>query len=367
VYLRAAVFDPSKRYILLPGWELIERGSPEGTPGIDREAHVFVNRLGLRGDMPTATSLPRILALGSSMTMDIALNDVDTWTGQLQSSLREHFPTAWVGNGGRAGSTVHHHIAALKEMLTRWPTYDSVIVMLGTTDMIYDLRMHFGQAIDPQAAWTEDQTFMFVPSPVGYERLATYQLVKRTYDYWRMTRMGQVPVGDLGKEEEIFKARRRRVQLADWIMETPDLSAQLTRFRSFANKLTILAAARHVRLILVTSPSPWKEPMTDAETAKLYAGGLGPTTQWEKDLHIKWYAVPPMINALELYNEVTRSVCVERRLDCVDLDRELPKDSTYFYDDFHFSRAGAAKVGQIIARHLIPVYSNGTEWRAGGD
>jgi lysophospholipase L1-like esterase len=352
-YLRSTVFDPSKRYILLPGWELIERGSPENTPGIDREAHILVNRLGLRGEMPSAASSPRILALGSSMTMDVALNDEDTWTGQLQSGLRSRWPAAWVGNGGRSGATVHHHIAALKEMLTRWPTYDSVIVMLGTTDMIFDLRMHFDQATDPQTQWTEDQTFMFVPSPLWYERLATYQLVKRTYEYWRVTRTGPFPVSDLGKEQEIFKARRRRVQADDWIVQAQDLSAQLARFRSLTNELATVADMHKVQLILVTSPSPWKEAMTELETARLYAGGMAPTTEWEKNPRIKWWAVPPMIRVLELYNDAIRSVCVARALTCIDLAREVPRDSTYFYDDFHFSRAGAAAVGQTIARHLV--------------
>jgi hypothetical protein len=353
-YLRATAIDPSRRYILLPGWELIERGSPQGTPGIDREAHIFVNRLGLRGEMPTERSSPRVLAIGSSMTMDIALNDEDTWTGRLQSALRSRWPAAWVGNGGRGGAAVRHNIAALKEMLTRRPAYDRVIIMLGTTDMIYDARMH--HAVDSHAVWTEDQTFMFVPSTVWYERLAIYQLVKRTFDRWHATSAASIPVGDLGKEGEIFKARRRRVQAEDWITQPPDLSAQVARFRSFTNELVAIADTHRVPLTLITSPSPWKEHMTDAETARLFGGGVAPTTEWETNPHIKWYTVRAMMQMLSLYNDAIRSVCVEHALACIDLDSELPKNSAYFYDDFHFSQAGAAKVGEIAAEHLL---SNG--------
>jgi GDSL-like Lipase/Acylhydrolase family len=351
LYLRATVFDPTKRYILLPGWEIIRQVSHNGTPGIDRDSHIFINRLGIRGDLPSAQSFPRILALGSSTTMDVALNDSDSWAGQLQTTLRARWPTAWIGNGGRAGATVHHCIAALKEMLNRWPTYDDVIVTLGTSDMLYDLRIHFDQRTDPQSAWTEDQVFMFVPSDVWYERLAMFQLIKPIFDRWLTGGSGRP--GNLGSELERYKSRRQRVQAEDWITEPPDLTAKLSRFRSLVIELLAVADAHRTRLILVTSPSPWKTSMTDAEMAKLFAGGLAPPDDWEGNARVKWYAVKPMMKALDLYNDVIRSICVERALTCVDLDRELGRSSDYFYDDFHFSRIGATRVAEILSRRLM--------------
>jgi hypothetical protein len=58
------------------------------------------------------------------------------------------------------------------------------------------------------------------------------------------------------------------------------------------------------------------------------------------------------MHVLEAYNRTTMQVCAERRLSCVDLARELPKDAELFYDDFHFSRAGAMRAGSVVARSL---------------
>jgi GDSL-like Lipase/Acylhydrolase family len=352
LYLRATVFDPSRRYVLFPGWEVIERGSPEDTPGIDHESHFIVNRLGLRGDMPASDSSPKFLVLGSSMAMDILLDDQDTWAGQLQAHLRQHWPKAWVGNAGRAGTTVRHHASALKELLKHWPPYDRAIVMLGTADMLFDARIHKGD-IDAQATWTDDQSFMYLPSHVWYERLALYRVASRAAARWRTKTDGSPAVGDLGKEMAIFKARRRSVHEEDWVTTAPDLTPELARFRTNVEALVRVGASQNIRLTLLTSPTPWKEHMTAAEIARLYAGGIALSSEWEKNPHVKWFAVETMLEMLERYNDVIRSICVERALACIDLDRTLPRSSNYFYDDFHFTKSGAAAVGKVLAQELV--------------
>ena len=39
----------------------------------------------------------------------------------------------------------------------------------------------------------------------------------------------------------------------------------------------------------------------------------------------------------------------------IDLAREMPKDSIYFYDGLHFTNAGARVVSEIVARSLCPI------------
>lgn len=50
----------------------------------------------------------------------------------------------------------------------------------------------------------------------------------------------------------------------------------------------------------------------------------------------------------------TRQVGRERHVLVVDLARRLPKDSTFFYDFFHFTNAGADRVGAIVHDGLRP-------------
>ena len=57
---------------------------------------------------------------------------------------------------------------------------------------------------------------------------------------------------------------------------------------------------------------------------------------------------------LELYNDVTREVGRERGVLVIDLARQMPKNSTYYFDLMHYTNAGAAQVAEIIAAQLTP-------------
>ena len=85
------------------------------------------------------------------------------------------------------------------------------------------------------------------------------------------------------------------------------------------------------------------DPTTGVELARVKVNGRG-------NGHLEW-------RLLEMVNDVTRRVAAEQGVVLIDLARELPKDSKYFYDYLHFSNAGAARVGEIVAAHLAPAFA----------
>ena len=40
-------------------------------------------------------------------------------------------------------------------------------------------------------------------------------------------------------------------------------------------------------------------------------------------------------------------------MECIDLAKTLPKDTTVFYDDVHFNENGAHQMVQIVADYLL--------------
>ena len=52
---------------------------------------------------------------------------------------------------------------------------------------------------------------------------------------------------------------------------------------------------------------------------------------------------------------MTREVGWEGGVPVIDLAREMPKDPAYFYDLMHYTNAGAARLGDIVAAQLTPV------------
>ena len=114
-------------------------------------------------------------------------------------------------------------------------------------------------------------------------------------------------------------------------------------YRQRLETLVSLARGRRIDPVLITQPV-------------LYGTGVDEVT----GLHLDEVDVYSYTNGrtgwreLELYNEVTRQVGKEHGLLVIDLARELPKNSRYYYDWVHYSNAGAEKVAEIIYSQLAP-------------
>ena len=132
--------------------------------------------------------------------------------------------------------------------------------------------------------------------------------------------------------------------------DLPNMAPLLARYHQ--NLVRIVSASLGAGVVFVTQPSLWKPNPTQEELAFMYMGGFGSPDVWEKDPRNKWMTPRAMLRALTAYNEETLRFCALRHLSCVDLASELPKDMKYFYDDAHFSDAGAVAVADIIAKHL---------------
>ncbi len=94
--------------------------------------------------------------------------------------------------------------------------------------------------------------------------------------------------------------------------------------------------------VLITQPSVFGEgvdPATGIDLERSSTYTLNGRTLWR---------------LLELYNGVTRSTARQQGVELIDLAAEMPKDSTYYYDTYHYTNAGCARVAEIIDQHLEP-------------
>jgi len=55
---------------------------------------------------------------------------------------------------------------------------------------------------------------------------------------------------------------------------------------------------------------------------------------------------------LELYNNVLRSCCQSQEIFFLDMANELPKNSGYFYDWFHYTNEGSKRFAEILYSKL---------------
>ncbi len=312
--------DPSRYYIRKPGSSATFIPCPHGTPGLNGPAEVKINALGLRGREPNGQEV-QILVFGGSTVEDNLLNDADMWTAQLEKRLGHG---AWVGNAGRAGCNSRQHVAQVEKLLPQFPGVSVAVVLCGLNDMLADSGAHHDSPSD------------YVPFGCGPG-----------------VQEADAPNGQtfaLGARIGLYKGRRLKVRDADWRCAI-DLTAACA---AYADRLSmILADCRHHRVtpVLVTQPMLWKEHMTEGERRHCYAGGFGAPGRWE-DKRCPWYMLDALRAMLEAYNATMRAVCAERQVQCIDLAATLPRQITNFYDDFHFTQAGARSVAIFVANAL---------------
>ena len=115
-------------------------------------------------------------------------------------------------------------------------------------------------------------------------------------------------------------------------------------YKQRLEKLIIICRDRGIMPVLVTQPVLYGD-IVDETTGvalghKFVAKDIDGATAWD---------------ILELYNDVTRQVGREQGVPVIDLAREMPKDSRYYFDLMHYTNAGAAKLADLIDAGLTPV------------
>lgn len=352
--LRLYLPAPGRYYLQQPYLQRTYDPDPTITPGVNGISRFWTNSQGFQSDEFSPDDDYRLLAIGGSTTMSILLDQTETWPQLLQDKLNagnENF-RVWVGNAGRRGRSSRENLMHVKYLLPQYPDIDAIILLLGINDL--GLRLGQGNRYDPN----------FLASPGG-ERSTIY----RAFDYrvkqdpfepyykqtgiWRLFERlwGPAPdaqvVLDTNPDEDaragLIRAREKRQQ-APVEDELPNLTPALAEYRRNINTMIDLAQARQVRVILMTQPSLWRPDLTQAERDLLWFG-WGPDDKF-------FYSVEALAEGLEQYNEQVRQICRERQVECIDLARLLPQDTTIFYDDVHFNENGARQVAEVIADYL---------------
>ena len=114
-------------------------------------------------------------------------------------------------------------------------------------------------------------------------------------------------------------------------------------YKTRLEKLITICREHNILPVLLTQPVLYGEGVDQASGVDLdhrfVAKDMDGATAWQ---------------VLELYNDMTREVGRERGVLVIDLARQMPKNSTYYFDLMHYTNAGAAQVADIIATQLTP-------------
>ncbi len=351
IFLRIILPAPQRYYIWPPGLYVVFKPSEATTPGVSGQGRFRANSLGLRSDEPFPDRKQTIYVFGGSTAIDVFLDQDRAWVQQLQTRLNATpgEPKTWVGNLARSSMATLHNLLMFKYLIPELPKPDLFVNLVGVNDLQLALKSSYlrNMTVDTHMSWT----FSEVPnSGSWWHRLALIRFYKRIADWRAKSRLG--PTQTYNGDGYITWRRCRAEAPPDRIVDRlPDLNAALARYRKNLNELVDDADSYGATTIFLTQPTIWSDHMAAAEKARLLAGGIGPNNEW--CVEHRYYSPRALAEGMAEFNGVLLDVCRERRLFCIDLAAEVPKQAKYFQDDMHFSDAGADLVSGFVAQGIL--------------
>jgi lysophospholipase L1-like esterase len=339
--------------------------------GISGPSHYVVNDAGIRGDEPTLDGAQyRILAVGGSTTQLLYLDGPETWTYLVQHDLSRTVAGApvWVGNVGMSGTNARDHVVHVKYLIPQHRNLDAILLLVGVNDLTVALSQGDHYALptpitDSLAERAQVRTaFAVAPGRLHeprteaeisdgapwFKKLALYQLLKRAkmvYASWEASR--GLAQDDRGEILEVWRSHRRTA--SSMIDSLPNLDLPLREYRTNLDAIVALAESNGIRLVMMTQPVLWRADLSAEEQRHLWLGGVG---NFQADSGQAYYTPRVLADAMHRYNEVLLNVCATRSVECIDLERLIPRDTLMFYDDVHFTERGSQAVGSEIVRFL---------------
>jgi lysophospholipase L1-like esterase len=369
--LRWILPAPSRYYVLWPGFRAEFHPDPAVIPGVRGSAAYSVNADGLRArPFGQPDEEYRILAVGGSTTECPYLDDAETWPSLLETMLPRtgdgRLP--WVGSVGRSGLNARDHVVEAKYLLPQYPSIDAVVVLVGINDLTVALAQGDDYARPPPIHQPEAEqrqirrAFAITPGPLHrpqtemlmasgapwYKGTALYQLAKRVrYAVAARLNTSDLIQDDSGRSYEAWRERRRNApQYRD---NLPDLGAALAEYAATLNAMIDIAEARDVHMVLVTQPTLWHAGLSPTASNRLWLGGVG---RFQQEQAETYFTVRALSEAMARFNATLLDVCESRELECLDLANRVPRDTSVFYDDAHFTELGARTVARELARFL---------------
>ena len=312
----------------------------DGLPTVKGKAVHTKNSLGFRGPEPPKhwSDQLTLLAVGGSTTECYFLGDGYDWPARLARRLRPALPSLWVNNAGLNGHSTYGHQVLLDNYLLQLKP-DVILFLIGINDVGKDKMDGFDNTLLRNAYLNLDGSW--------WKNLA--RTVAQNSELISTVRL--ISQGIKTQNQHFGDNAYLPVRPADTLNISPArVQAELDSRRPFlkpyrARVLSLVTTCRRAGIepILITQPllvGFARDPTTQTNLATFR---LHDTENGE----LVW-------KRLELYNNVTREVATSQRVHLIDLARELPKKSEYYYDEMHYTETGADRVSALLAQDLGP-------------
>ena len=304
------------------------------------EITVSRNSLGFRGADPPAgmENFLSVVAIGGSTTQCFFLSEDQTWTARLGKNLERSFSPVWINNAGLDGHSTHGHLVLLEDFIV--PLKPKVALFLVGANDVARGTIDEWDAENVKSGLLFNSPKAFIKSLSAYSEVVALGLnMYRSYTAYKAGLIHQqVDIKQQGYLDIPEEEQRKDLEQNASPVFLKDYEVRLNKIVETCKKAGIVP-------VLVTQPllvGFGTDDVTGVDLARVRAYGPRQTGKMYWD-------------TVEAYNDVTRHVGQQSQAQVIDLARQMPKSSRYFYDFIHYTPEGAQAIADILDRSLCPV------------
>lgn len=300
------------------------------------------NSLGFRGEEPPHDfeKYLTIITIGGSTTECFYISDGKTWTDILGKKLKNIFKQFWINNAGLDGQTTFGHILLMEDYIVKLkPKVVLFLVGVNDRDGLAAPRYKDKGMLRPKLKFQSIKGVL--ESFANYSEV--FSLALNIYRNFKARKLElhhrEINIRALESIELLEEIKNKVKQKINNFNQKP--------FEERLKKLIQISKANNIEPIFITQPTLYGraiDDITNVNLAKIKSDVWDPLPA---DGELVW-------ESLERTNDVIRRVGREEKVLVIDLSRELPKSSKYYYDFYHFSNEGNEKIAEIIYRRLCP-------------
>lgn len=291
------------------------------------------NSLGFRGQEPPENldDYLSIITIGGSTTECYFISDDSTWQERLRQKLNQDFDNIWINNAGLEGHSTFGHQVLLQDYVIKLNP-KIVLFLVGINDVATTGFDDFDKLSMQQLDY--NSVGGFIKSLTHYSE--TLGLAFNFYRYYLAYQQGLTHQEIDFKNEPTAKVPLEKQQA---IL----IRHQQTFLPAYEKRLIGLAQTcknNGIAPMFVTQPQiigDTIDPITKVNLGTMAYQNINGQLGWQ---------------IMELYNDITRKVCSQNDLVVIDLAREMPKNTHYFYDHTHYTNEGTAIVAEILYQNL---------------
>jgi len=304
-------------------------------PQLDRKIVHTKNSLGFRGPEPPENfhEYLTMVVVGGSTTECFYLQDDQAWPSRLSENLKREFRNVWINNAGLDGHGTFGHTILMREYIV--PLKPALVLFfVGINDAGYHMEDQPGDLIQTNSLIYKSEFISLAVNLMNYVRTIRLGL-------------GHIPLDFENARYFDVPDEKRSSMIEHHRMCSKSYERRLENLIRISRENGIIP-------VFITQPALFGyaiDDITGRDLSRMEMGNFLRYMEGCMNGGIKW-------DILEVYNDVTRSVGAREDVWVVDLARTMPKSTRYYYDEAHFTPAGAQKAADLIAEQFVPLLKN---------